>query len=128
MDRIVQPWRDVFNTPRGARLMRLGGGALFGMLLAALVWVAWAQGGTRLDTPMGQALAGSAVAALATALGALPALLVREISERWAAIMFELCAVLPTRIGVRRGRDDRVGLARDPRPTARATSRPLRWA
>lgn len=36
---------------------------------------------------MGQALAGSAVAAMATALGALPALFVRHIPARWEAIM-----------------------------------------
>ncbi len=87
MDRPVHRLRDFFNDPRYARPVRWGGGALCVMLLAALVWVAWAQGGTRLDTPMGQALAGSAVAAMATALGALPALFVRHISARWEAIM-----------------------------------------
>jgi ZIP family zinc transporter len=67
--------------------VRFGGGALGAVLLAGLAWVAWANGGTRLDTPMGLALAGSMVAALATALGALPALFVRQISARWEAIM-----------------------------------------
>lgn len=75
------------NDPRHARTVRWGGGALSAVLLAAVVWVAGAQGGTRLDMPMGQALAGSAVAALATAVGALPALFVRRISERWEAVM-----------------------------------------
>lgn len=79
--------RDFFNDPRRNRSVRLGGGALCVVLLATLVWIAWAQGGTRLDTPMGQALAGSALAALATALGALPALFIRHISARWEAIM-----------------------------------------
>ncbi len=77
----------LFRDPRHARSVRVGGIALFVLLLAALVWVAWAQGGTRLDTPMGQALAGSAVAALATAVGALPALFVRSISARLEAVM-----------------------------------------
>lgn len=78
---------DIFSNPRHAHLAQAGGSALLFAVLAALVWVAWAQGGTRLDTPMGQALAGSAVAALATALGALPALFVRRISARWEDIM-----------------------------------------
>jgi ZIP family zinc transporter len=73
--------------PQHAATLKFGSGSIVLALAASLVWVAWAQGGTRLDTPMGQALAGSAVAALATALGALPALFVREISPRWQDIM-----------------------------------------
>lgn len=87
MDRAVHRLRDLLNDPRHARPVRWGGSAVCVLLLAALVWLAWAQGGTRLDTPMGQALAGSAVAAMATALGALPALFIRHISARWEAIM-----------------------------------------
>jgi ZIP family zinc transporter len=79
--------RDYFGDPRHTAALRLGSGALFAVLVGVLVWVAWVQGGTRLDTPMGQALAGSGVAALATALGALPALFVRQISPRWQDIM-----------------------------------------
>lgn len=73
--------------PRRARAVRWGGGALCVVLLAVLAWVAWSQGGTRLDMPMGQALVGSAVAALATALGALPALFISHISARREAVM-----------------------------------------
>ena len=79
--------QDYFSKPHRVYVARLAVAALFIALLAGLVWVAWAQGGTRLDTPMGLALAGSGVAALATALGALPALFVREISVRWEDIM-----------------------------------------
>lgn len=87
MDSATHGLQDFFNDPRRARLVRWGGAALCVVLLAALAWIAWVHGGTRLDMPMGQALAGSAVAALATALGALPALFVRRISARWEAIM-----------------------------------------
>ncbi len=87
MNTTVRGLQGFLNDPRHARTVRLGGGALFVVLLAGVVWVAWAQGGTRLDMPMGQALAGSAVAALATAVGALPALFVRRISDRWEAVM-----------------------------------------
>ncbi len=87
MNTTVRGLQGFFNDPRHARTVRLGGGAMFVVLLAGVVWVAWAQGGTRLDMPMGQALAGSAVAALATAVGALPALFVRRISDRWEAVM-----------------------------------------
>lgn len=87
MDSTVHGLREFFNDPRQAGVVRVGGAAVCIVLFAALVWIALAQGGTRLDTPMGQALAGSAVAALATALGALPALFIRHISARWEAIM-----------------------------------------
>ena len=79
--------QDYFSKPHRVYVARLAVAALFIALLAGLLWVAWAQGGTRLETPMGLALAGSGVAALATALGALPALFVREISVRWEDIM-----------------------------------------
>jgi ZIP family zinc transporter len=87
MNTAARRMQGLLSDPRHARSLRLGGGALSVALLAGLAWVAWAQGGTRLDTPMGQALAGSAVAALATAVGALPALFVRRISARWEAVM-----------------------------------------
>ncbi|MBP8925066.1 MAG: ZIP family metal transporter [Pseudomonadales bacterium] len=87
MNTAVRSLQDFFSDPRHAHSVQVGGSALCVVLLAGLAWIAWAQGGTRLDTPMGQALAGSAVAALATALGALPALFVRHISARWEAIM-----------------------------------------
>lgn len=87
MDSTVHGLREFFNDPRRAGAVRVGGGAVCIALFAALLWIALAQGGTRLDRPMGQALAGSAVAALATALGALPALFIRHISARWEAIM-----------------------------------------
>jgi len=87
MNTATRSLQDFFKDPRHARSARVGGIALSIVLLAALVWVAWAQGGTQLDRPMGQALAGSAVAALATAVGALPALFVRSISARWEAVM-----------------------------------------
>ncbi|MBW8306981.1 MAG: ZIP family metal transporter [Thiobacillus sp.] len=79
--------QDYFADPRHAATLKFGSGGLVLALLAGLGWVAWAQGGTRLDTPMGMALAGSGVAALATALGALPALFIRKISTRWEDIM-----------------------------------------
>lgn len=87
MDNTVHGLREFFTDPRRAGAVRVGGGAFCIVLLAALVWIALAQGGTRLDRPMGQALAGSAMAALATALGALPALFMRRISARWEAIL-----------------------------------------
>ena len=60
------------------RAARLGGGTLAAIFLGGIAWLALAEGGTRVATPMGQALAGSGVAALATAAGALPALVVRR--------------------------------------------------
>jgi ZIP family zinc transporter len=87
MNIAVRNLQGFFSDPHRTRSLQLGGGALIIVLLAGLVWIAWAQGGTRLDTPMGQALAGSGVAALATALGALPALFIRQISARWEDIM-----------------------------------------
>ena len=87
MNSTIHPLQALLSDPRRARVARRGSGVLAMALLAALAWVAVAQGGTRLDTPMGQALVGSAVAALATALGALPALFVRRISSRWEDIM-----------------------------------------
>ena len=81
MNTAVRSLRDFFSD---ARSVQVGGGALCVVLLA---WLAWTLGGTRLDMPMGMALAGSAVAALATAVGALPALFVRHISARSEAIM-----------------------------------------
>jgi ZIP family zinc transporter len=87
MNFAVRALHDYFSDPRHAHATRLGGIGLCIVLLGVLVWVAVAQGGTRLDTPMGQALAGSGVAALATALGALPALFVRHISVRWEDVM-----------------------------------------
>jgi ZIP family zinc transporter len=87
MNATTRTVRNYLTDPRHARAARRGAWALGALLLAGLAWVAIAQGGTRLHTPMGQALAGSAAAALATALGALPALFVREISPRWQDIM-----------------------------------------
>lgn len=87
MHSVVRTLQDYLSDPSHAATFKLGSGVLFAALLAGLVWVAWAQGGTRLDTPMGQALAGSGVAALATALGALPALFIRRISPRWEDVM-----------------------------------------
>ena len=87
MNSTVHTLQALLSDPRHARVAKRGSGVLAVVLLAGLVWVAVAQGGTRLDTPMGQALAGSAVAALATALGALPALFVRRISARWEDVM-----------------------------------------
>jgi len=78
--RTLQSW---FADPRNASTIEFGGWGLFVALLAGLVWVAVVNGGGSLATPMGQALAGSAVAALATAIGAAPALFVRNISARW---------------------------------------------
>jgi len=87
MNTAARVLQDYFSDPRHAATLKLGSGTLALALLAGLVWVAVMQGGTRLDTPMGLALAGSGVAALATALGALPALFVRKISVRWEDIM-----------------------------------------
>jgi ZIP family zinc transporter len=87
MNNAARTLQDYFADPRHAVTIRLGGGTLALLLVGGLVWVAWVQGGTSLDTPMGMALAGSGVAALATALGALPALFIRTISARWEDIM-----------------------------------------
>lgn len=87
MNSTVHPLQAFLSDPRHARVARRGSAVLAMALLAGLAWVAVALGGTRLDTPMGQALAGSAAAALATAVGALPALFVRHLSTRWEDIM-----------------------------------------
>lgn len=87
MNTAARTLQDYFTDPRHAATLKFGSGGMALALLAALLWVAWAQGGTRLGTPMGMALAGSGVAALATALGALPALFIRKISTRWEDVM-----------------------------------------
>ena len=87
MSSAVRTLQDFFRDPRHTGAARFAGGTLVVVLLGGVAWLALAQGGTRLDTPMGQALAGSGVAALATAAGALPALFVRHISPRWEDIM-----------------------------------------
>lgn len=74
--------QDFFSDPHHLRTAKRGSVALLAVLLAAIIWLALSQGGARIDTPMGQALAGSGVAALATAAGALPALFVHHISPR----------------------------------------------
>jgi ZIP family zinc transporter len=80
------PLSDFAGT-RHAAALKLGGWGLVVALLAGLAWVALVNGGASLATPMGQGLAGSTVAALATAVGALPALFVRRISPRLEDIM-----------------------------------------
>ncbi len=87
MNPAARSLQDFLADPRRARAARHGGSALAVALVSGLAWVAVAQGGARIDTPMGQALAGSAIAALATAAGALPALFVRRISARWEDVM-----------------------------------------
>lgn len=87
MNTAVRTLQDYLTDPRHAATLKLSGAGLLLVLLTALVWVAWAQGGTRLDTPMGLALAGAGAAAAATALGALPALFIRTISDRWEDVM-----------------------------------------
>lgn len=87
MSTATRTLHDYFSDPRHAATLKLGSGTLFALFVAGLLWVAWEQGGTRLATPMGQALAGSGVAALATALGALPALFIRRITPRWEDAM-----------------------------------------
>lgn len=86
MNTAVRTLQGYFAVPRPAATMKWGGG-VFVALLATLLWVAWVQGGSSLATPMGQALAGSGLAALATALGALPALFIRRISARREDVM-----------------------------------------
>ncbi|OGU21345.1 MAG: hypothetical protein A2580_06870, partial [Hydrogenophilales bacterium RIFOXYD1_FULL_62_11] len=87
MNAAVRTLQGYFADPRHAATMKWGSGGIFVSLLATLLWVAWVQGGSSLATPMGQALAGSGAAALATALGALPALFIRRISARWEDVM-----------------------------------------
>lgn len=87
MSTASRPLHDYLSDPRHAATLKLGSGTLLAAVVVALVWVAWLQGGTRVDTAMGMALVGSAVAALATAVGALPALFVRHISPRWEDVM-----------------------------------------
>lgn len=87
MNTAVRTLQGYLTDPRHAATMKWSSGGVFASLLAALLWVAWVQGGASLATPMGQALAGSGVAALATALGALPALFLRRISARWEDVM-----------------------------------------
>ena len=87
MNTAVRTLQDYLTDPRHATTLKLSGAGVVLALLAALVWVAWAQGGTRLDTPRGMALAGAGAAAAATALGALLALFIRKISARWEDVM-----------------------------------------
>lgn len=87
MNTTVRTLQNYFADPRHAATVRFGTWGLFAALLAGLAWVAWVNGGGSLATPMGQALAGSGVAALATALGALPALFVPRISPRAEDVM-----------------------------------------
>jgi ZIP family zinc transporter len=82
-----RPLHDYLSDPRHAGWLKLGSAVLAAATVVALLWTAWAEGGNRIETPMGKALAGSTVAALATALGALPALFIRRISPRWEDIM-----------------------------------------
>src|SRR5512138_1013202 len=79
--------QEFLADPRHATPLKLGIGGLALAVSAGLLWIAWIEGGTRIGTPMGQALVGSGVAALATALGALPALFIRTISPRWEDVM-----------------------------------------
>ncbi|MGE5321089.1 MAG: ZIP family metal transporter [Hyphomicrobiaceae bacterium] len=83
----VRTLLDFFHNPRHVRAAKWGSGTLVAALSGGVVWLVLAEGGTRIDTPMGQALAGSGVAALATAVGALPALFVRHISPRLEDVM-----------------------------------------
>ena len=92
MNPAVRTLQGYFADPRHAATMKWGSGGVFVSLLATLLWVAWVQGGRSLATPMGQALAGAGVAALATALGALPALFIRRLSARWEDVMLGLGA------------------------------------
>jgi ZIP family zinc transporter len=62
----------------------LGLSFLFG---SGLIWVALQQGAADLSTPMGKAVAGGLAASLATALGALPAVLIQRISPRTEDLM-----------------------------------------
>jgi ZIP family zinc transporter len=87
MNTAARTLQSFFADPRHAATVKFGSWGLFAALLAGLAWVALVNGGASLATPMGQALAGSAVAALATALGAAPALFVRNISARWQDVM-----------------------------------------
>src|SRR5512139_185538 len=87
MNTAARALQDFVADPRHARATRRGSIMLAAAAVAGVAWLAVSEGGTRIDTPMGQAIAGSAVAALATAVGALPALFVRHISARWEDIM-----------------------------------------
>jgi ZIP family zinc transporter len=61
--------------------------ALWIILPFALVWVAWVNGVTDPQSPMFKAVVGGLAAAGATALGALPAVLVRRLSSRAEHVM-----------------------------------------
>jgi ZIP family zinc transporter len=87
MNTAARTLQGLIATPRHAATRKWGSGMLFVVPIAALLWVAWVQGGASLATPMGQALAGAGVAALATALGAFPALFMRRISSRWQDVI-----------------------------------------
>jgi ZIP family zinc transporter len=75
------------QNPRHAAQVRISGYGLALMLVIGLAWVAWANGGADLSTPTGKALTGGFVAALATAIGALPAIFVRRLSPRLEDMM-----------------------------------------
>lgn len=85
------PTPELGASDRGVWLKR-GAGTLLAISVVGLAWMAWAWGGARLDTPMGQALAGSSAAALATAFGALTALAFRRITPRWEDVMLGFAA------------------------------------
>ncbi len=87
MKTMVRSMQRYLTDPGRTAAVRRTGTGLGLALFGGLVWVAWVHGGSGLDTPMAQALAGSGVAALATAVGALPALFIRRISPRWEDVM-----------------------------------------
>jgi ZIP family zinc transporter len=75
------------QNPRYVARMKMSATSIALMLVTGLAWVAWANGASDLSTPMGKALAGGSVAALATAFGALPAIFVRQLSPRLEDVM-----------------------------------------
>jgi ZIP family zinc transporter len=79
---------ELLQDSHGAARLKMAATSLALVLgVGLVVWVAWANGGADLSSPMGKALTGGLAAALATALGALPAILVRHLSTRLEDVM-----------------------------------------
>lgn len=82
----------LLQQPRPARLVKITSYGAILLFISGLAWLVWSHGGTDLSTPMGKALAGGFLAAGSTALGALPAFFIRQLSPRTEDVMLGFSA------------------------------------